>query len=208
MRKQDSGHSSLSADVPIFASMIRLADTLVSDDLLNIRFACDLSACKGACCVEGDAGAPLEEEEISLLEDDLDEVLPFMTEQGRETVRETGVFEYDADANYVTPLVKGKECAFTNFDDDGIAWCAIEKAWEKGLTNFRKPSSCHLYPVRIGRYSHFDALNYHHWEICRPALKRGAETGLPLYRFLEEPLTKKYGEGWYKDLSRLLEKKP
>jgi len=181
--------------------MIIIGNTSVSDDLYLVRFCCHLERCHGACCVDGDAGAPLEEEEISILEDDLDFIKPFMTEQGIKTVDENGVFDYDTHSNFVTPLVNDGECAFANFRD-GIAHCAIEKAYYAGKTKFLKPVSCHLYPVRITRYETFDAVNYQKWNICKPALKLGNKEGLPLYKFLKTALVRKYGDSWYQELEK------
>lgn len=179
--------------------MILIDDTTISDDLCNVQFVCNLKKCKGACCVAGDAGAPLLEEEIGQLEDYLDEIKAYMTEAGIAVVASLGVFDYDMAGEYVTPLVNGRECAFTNFTD-GIAWCAIEKAFEDGKTKFRKPVSCHLYPVRITKYAAYDAVNYHRWEICRPALVHGNRLGVPLYVFLKDALIRRYGKTWYKKL--------
>jgi hypothetical protein len=187
--------------------MIRIGDTLISDDLNDVQFCCNLDACKGACCVDGDAGAPLEEEEIGLIEDNLDGIRPFMTERGRAVVDSWGVFDADMEGIYVTPLVDGKECAFVSFDEKGIALCAIEQAYQAGKSRFRKPISCHLYPVRISKYSRFHAVNYHKWHICKPALEEGNSLELPLYRFLQDALTRKYGESWYLELANLLKKK-
>jgi hypothetical protein len=183
--------------------MILLENTIISDNLQTVHFACDLEKCKGACCVEGDAGAPLEEEEISLLEDYFHEIKPFMLEDGIEEIGKTGVFDYDADGKYVTPLVKGKECAFVFFQDD-IARCAIEKAYQEKRIPFPKPLSCHLYPVRIRELHEGEALNYHKWHICNKALENGMKLKMPLYLFLEEALIRKYGRNWYNKLAKLL----
>ena len=186
--------------------MIAIDNTLNSDDLSKVCFVCDLAQCKGACCVEGDAGAPLEEYEISELEDALDYVKPFMRQEGLEAVEESGVFDYDAGGNYVTPLINGAECVFVVFTEDGTAACAIEKSWEAGKSKFRKPVSCHLYPVRISQYKDFDAVNYHQWHVCSHALELGKKLNVPLYVFLKDSLTRKYGEKWYKELcSRIAE---
>lgn len=179
--------------------MIIIDKTIVSDDVREVLFCCDPEKCKGACCIEGDAGAPLEEEEISLLEDDLHLIKPFMTEAGREVVKANGVFDYDQHGQFVTPLVNDRECAFANFRD-GIAYCAIEKAFEEGRIEFRKPLSCHLYPVRISKLIGHEAVNYHKWVICKTALARGKELGLPLSRFLKDALIRKYGQEWYDKL--------
>ena len=170
--------------------MIIIGDTSISDDLYMVRFCCNLARCQGACCVAGDAGAPLEEEEISIMEDDLEVIKPYMTERGIATVEKTGVFDYDLFGKFVTPLVNDGECAFAIFEN-GIAFCAIEKAYFEGKTKFRKPVSCHLYPVRITKYETFEAVNYEKWNICKPALKLGNKEGIPLYKFLKEALIRK-----------------
>lgn len=185
--------------------MIIIDDTIVSDQLRDTCFVCDLSKCKGACCVEGDAGAPLEEEEISILEDVVDHIKPFMRREGIEEVERNGVFDFDAGGHYVTPLVNGRECAFVAFNDEGVAMCAIENAWKAGKTDFRKPVSCHLYPVRLSRYKDFEAINYHEWHICKPALEYGKKLNLPVYQFLKEALIRKYGERYYQQLAKQIE---
>lgn len=179
--------------------MIAIDETLISDDLGKVCFVCDLSACKGQCCVDGDAGAPLDEEEIGILEDCLDEIKPFMTAEGIAQVEENGVFDYDMFGHFVTPLVNGRECAFV-YHENGIALCAIEKAYKEGKISFLKPISCHLYPVRLSKYNNFDAVNYHEWHICKPALINGKKLDVPLYVFLKDSLIRKYGEAWYNEL--------
>lgn len=193
-------------EIVIFAAMIKIDNVLVSDDLKETFFVCNLAACHGDCCVEGDAGAPLEEEEISILEDYIDEIKPFMSDEGREVIELLGVFDYDTDASYVTPLVNNRECAFV-YVEDGISFCTIEKAWLEGKIKFQKPISCHLYPVRLKKIGDFTAVNYEKWDICKPALILGKEKGVPLYRFLKEPLIRKFGEAWYERLVRVMEKK-
>ena len=182
--------------------MLQIGNTIVSDDLLDVQFICHLSKCHGDSCIAGDAGAPVEEEEIAMLEDHIDEIKPYMSEQGLKVIEEDGVFDYDADGAFVTPLVNHAECAYV-YLKDGIAWCAIEKAHNEGKINFLKPLSCHLYPVRITKHGSFDAVNYHKWNICKSALKMGRRAGMPLYKFLKDPLTRKYGEEWYAELERL-----
>jgi hypothetical protein len=183
--------------------MILLENTLISDDLQTVHFACDLAKCKGACCVEGDAGAPLDEEEISLLEDGIDEIRFYMREEGIREIEKNGVFDYDADGKFVTPLVNGRECAFVFFEE-GIARCAIEKAFQEKKISFPKPISCHLYPVRITSLKHGDGINYHKWHICNKALENGMKQKMPLYSFLQEALIRKYGRTWYNKLVKLL----
>jgi len=182
--------------------MISLQNTLISDDLKEVFFCCDMKKCKGACCIEGDAGAPLEEEEISLIEDYREEITCFMREEGKEEVEKNGVFYYDAEGRCLIPLVNGKECVFVYFEN-GIARCAIEKAFSEKKIPFPKPLSCHLYPVRIGKLYRGEAVNYHKWQICEPALERGIKEKIPLYRFLEKSLKRKYGRNWYNKLAGL-----
>jgi hypothetical protein len=183
--------------------MISLGQALISDDLKEVFFCCDLPKCKGACCVEGDGGAPLEDEEVSLLEDHVENIRPFMVPAGIKVVEASGVFDYDAEGHYVTPLVGGRECVFV-FLEDGIARCAIEKAYVEKKIPFPKPVSCHLYPVRITTSALNDAVNYHKWSICRKALEKGHREKLPLYVFLRDALIRKYGRNWYNRLVKLL----
>lgn len=182
--------------------MIVIDNTIVSDDLKEACFVCDLSKCKGACCVEGDAGAPLDEAEISILEDSIDYIYPYMRQESVREIERNGVFDYDEYGHYVTPLVNGKECAFVVFNDEGIALCAIENAWKEGKTTFRKPISCHLYPIRLSRYKDFEAVNYHQWHICSPAIEYGKKLKVPVYEFLKEALIRKYGERYFEQLSK------
>ena len=179
--------------------MLLVDNIMVSDELYLVNFVCPMEKCLGACCVEGDAGAPLEEEEISLLEDYQEQIMEYMIPEGIETVKKNGVFDYDIEGSYVTPLIRGGDCAFINFTD-GIAWCAIEKAYEEQKIPFRKPLSCHLYPVRISKVGKNEAVNYHRWQICNVALKKGNETNTPLYVFLKDALIRKYGQSWYAKL--------
>ncbi len=190
-----------------FCSMIIIDNTLVSEELKSVLFSCDLPACGGDCCVEGDAGAPLEEEEISILEDYLDEIKPFMTQKGMAVVEKNGVFDYDAEGEYVTPLVDDRECAFVYFEN-GISYCAIEKAWQERKTGFQKPISCHLYPVRLSRLKEHTAVNYDHWDICKAALIKGKQDGRPLYQYLKTPLIRKFGKAWYQKLETAMKETP
>ncbi len=179
--------------------MITVGRAIVSEDVINIKFMCNLKACSGNCCVQGDEGAPLDENEIGDLEDALDEVVPYMRQEGIDVIDKYGVFDYGSEGDYVTPLVNNNECAFVYFEN-GMALCAIEKAYLEGKITYRKPISCHLYPIRITEYKDFDAVNYHEWHLCKPALKYGEELGTPIYKMLQEPLTRKYGAAWYAEL--------
>lgn len=181
--------------------MIELGNTLFSEEILEKKFVCDLSACKGACCVEGDAGAPLDTEELQQLEDAYEAVKPFMRKEGIAAVEQQGKYIKDSrDGEYVTPLVNNRECAYVSFDEDGTAKCAIEQAHRAGKTDFLKPLSCHLYPIRVKRYASFTALNYHNWSICSAACTLGEKLSVKVYRFLEEPLVRAFGKEWYEEL--------
>jgi hypothetical protein len=180
--------------------MIAIERTLVSEDLLEKKFICDLGKCKGACCVEGTSGAPLEFEEIKILEDIYEKVKPYMNKEGIAEIDKVGVSLIDDDGEYVTPLVDGnKHCAFVVFDK-GIAKCSIEKAFYDGIIDFKKPVSCHLYPVRITKYKDYDAVNIQPWNVCKPAYVLGKKADMPVYRFLEEPLIRRFGKDWYDQL--------
>lgn len=179
--------------------MISIGKTIISEEVVKKQFSCDLNACHGECCVQGDSGAPLEEEEIGIIEDNLDEIRPYMTKSGKAAVRKNGVFDYDSDGDFVTTLVKGQECAFVYFEGE-IALCAIEKAYREGKISYYKPISCHLYPIRISQYKGFEAINYHKWEICDLALLKGKKEQTAIYEFLKEPLIRKYGKDWYNQL--------
>jgi hypothetical protein len=183
--------------------MIIIGNTIISESIYNVCFSCDLPKCHGACCVEGDAGAPLEMEEISILEDALELIKPYMTPEGTEVIEKVGVFDYDANGHYVTPLVKDRECSFVFFEN-GIVRCAIEKAYEKKKLDFRKPLSCHLYPIRRSQLLDNEILNYHSWSICSDALIKGKKEKNYLYRFLKEPLIRKYGRNWYNKLIKAI----
>jgi len=181
-------------------SMIRIDKILVSEEIFEKRFLCDLSACKGACCVEGDSGAPVEAEEIGIMEQALEDIKPYMRKEGIDRVDEVGVFTVDTDGEYVTPLVDGKECAFVNFDQHGIAKCAIEMAYRDGKIDFPKPVSCHLYPIRLTELKDFTAVNYHYWPVCDPARSCGAKLDVKVFRFLKEPIIRKFGADFFQEL--------
>ena len=184
--------------------MIAVQEALVSEDLLEKEFVCDLSKCKGACCVEGDAGAPLEDDEVKILADIYEDVKPYLRKEGLRAIEEQGTSIQDPyDGEWVTPLVNGGECAYVIFDERGITKCGIEKAWEQGAVSWRKPVSCHLYPIRITRYPSYEAVNYHKWQICNPACDLGKELKVPVYKFVKDALIRKYGPEWYSELDEV-----
>lgn len=181
--------------------MIQIDDKLISEDIFSEEFVCNLSKCKGACCVEGDVGAPLDQDETLILERIFDQVKPYLRPEGVKAIEEQGTWVLDpSDNDYVTPMVEGKECAYVIFDEKGITKCGIEKAYEDGAVDWQKPISCHLYPIRIDEYRTFTALNYHKWEICSDACALGKELKVPIYKFVKTPLIRKYGEEWYQTL--------
>ena len=185
--------------------LVEVKDKVVSTQIFERKFVCDLNACKGACCVEGDAGAPLTFEEVDLLEESLQAIKPYMRPEGIAAVEKTGVFYMDDDNEPVTTLVNGAECAFVFFDEQGITKCAVEQAFLDGKTDFKKPISCHLYPIRVKKYTEFEALAYDEWQICAPACACGEKLDVPVFRFLKEPLIRAYGEEFFRELETVNE---
>lgn len=180
--------------------LVEINDKIISTELFEKNFVCDLNACKGACCIEGDGGAPLTMEEVDVLEEIFDEVKPYMRPEGIAEVEKNGVFYMDIDNEPATTLINGGECAFVYFDEKGMAKCAIEKAHKEGKVDFKKPISCHLYPIREKKFTDYIALNYHKWSICDPACRLGDELKVPIFRFLKEPIIRAYGEEFYNEL--------
>ncbi|RSK50332.1 DUF3109 family protein [Hymenobacter rigui] len=180
--------------------MIQIQHTIISDDVRENFFVCNLEACKGACCVEGDLGAPLEEEELQILQQEYEAIKPFLTEAGRQAIEQQGLYIKDWEGDYSTTTINDRECAYALYDEKGILKCGIEDAWRAGATSFKKPISCHLYPIRVTKYDGFEALNYDRWNICSPACSFGANLGVRVYQFLKDPLIRKYGEAWYQEL--------
>ncbi len=189
--------------------MIQIQQTIISDDIFKEHFICDLCKCKGQCCVDGESGAPLEQHEF----EDINEILPAiwddLSSAAQELINEQGIAYTDYDGELVTSIIKGRECVFTYFDENGVCKCAIDKAYREGRINVQKPISCHLYPIRLKEYVEFTAVNYHKWSVCEPATVLGREKGLPLFQFLKEPLIRKFGEEWYSEVceaAKLIEK--
>lgn len=185
-------------------SIIQIGDILISSEILTEHFCCNYEECRGACCIVGDSGAPLQEEEISQLERDYDSFKEWMSEDGRRKVAQCGFFEVDTDSDLVTPLIDGSEaCAYSRFED-GNCLCAVERCHSAGRCRFVKPISCRLYPVRVKKFSNgLTGLNLHRWEICRGAFEKGRKEGVKVYQFLEGPLTDAFGKDFYKELCDL-----
>ncbi len=187
--------------------MLVIENTYISDDIADQFFVCNIEKCKGACCVEGDLGAPLDAAELPVLEEIYEKVKPFLSPEGIKAIEEQGKYIKDYEGDYSTPTVNGHECAYATYDARGALKCGIEQAYLDGKISFRKPISCHLYPIRISKFDQYDALNYDRWQICSPACAHGTSLGVPLYKFLKAPLIRKYGQKWYTELVRQIEGK-
>ena len=185
--------------------MIVIGQTIISDDIKDNFFVCNLDKCKGACCIEGDLGAPLEESELAELENVYDEVAPYLSVEGRAAIEAQGKFIRDYEGDFSTPTINDRECAYAIYDQKGILKCGIEQAYLDKKISFKKPISCHLYPIRITKYDDYEALNYDQWSICSPACSFGKELRIPLYIFLKDALLRKYGEKWYAELVTQIE---
>lgn len=184
--------------------MIQVGQVLVSDDIKEKEFVCNLERCKGACCIEGDFGAPLDEDELEILKTVYPHVKPYLTQAGIEAIEEQGTHVLDDDGDFSTPTIGGRECAYSIYDEKGVLKCGIEQAYLDGKVNWKKPISCHLYPIRITKKKNLEAVNYHKWSICSPACTLGKELQVPLYKFLKEALVRKYGQAWYDELTTLI----
>lgn len=179
--------------------MFQIGHTIVSEDILKSEFVCNLNACHGACCVDGDAGAPLALSELEELNKVYPHVKPLLRKEGIAAIESQGTYVLGTDGEYETPLIENKECAYVIFDGK-TALCAIEQAYNQGLITWKKPVSCHLYPVRVKEFSEFSAVNYDRWEICNDACELGESLGVPVYQFVKEALIRKFGIDWYSEL--------
>jgi len=180
--------------------MFQLGKTIVSEELIEQDFVCNLTVCKGACCVDGEAGAPLEDKETEILVENYAQVKPFLRPEGIAAIEEFGAFVKGEDGEWETPLINKSECAYVIFDDNDTAKCGIEEAYVQGATSWKKPVSCHLYPVRVKEYTALTAVNYHKWQICDAACALGSELSMPVYKFVKEALIRKFGAAWYAEL--------
>ena len=185
--------------------ILEVGGVLISSDILTECFCCDYEKCKGICCVEGDAGAPVTLDEIAGIEDALDTVWGDLSAQAQAVIDQQGVTYTDREGDLVTSIVGGKDCVFTCYQGDSCL-CALERAYRSGKTRFCKPVSCALYPVREKNFGNgLVGLNYHRWKVCDDAVKKGRELQLPVYRFLKEPLTRRFGDAWYEELCEVAE---
>jgi len=186
--------------------MFQLGKTIVSEDIIEKDFVCNLSACKGACCVDGDAGAPLDLEEAKILEEIYPKVKPFLRKEGIAEIEKQGTSIKNEWGELETPLINDADCAYVIFDEKKTALCGIEEAYNSGEIAWKKPISCHLYPVRVKDYSEFAAVNYHKWEICDDACTLGKELQVPVYKFVKQALVRKFGKDWYAELEKVAQK--
>lgn len=185
--------------------MFQIGKTIVSEDVIKNDFVCNLAACKGECCIAGEAGAPVEEDEVKILREIYPKVKPFLRKEGIEAIEAQGTHIETDLGELETPLVNGAECAYVTFTQNGVASCGIEDAYNAGEVSFRKPISCHLYPVRVEKYTEFAAVNYHRWPICDDACTLGKELQVPIYKFTKDALVRKFGEAWYHELEEVAE---
>lgn len=188
--------------------MYIIDNIIVSDDVTDEQFACNLSACKGACCWEGDFGAPLDEEELEVLEEIYPKVKPYLTDEGRAAIAAQGLYTKNEQVGgWDTPLVDNAACAYMTLTDQGLALCGIEQAYRAGDISWKKPISCHLYPIRVRSKPEvdFEALNYDVWDICSAACDLGAKEKIRVYEFAKPALIRKYGEDWYNALAAAVE---
>ena len=182
--------------------MFQLNKTIVSEEIFEKEFVCNLSACKGACCVDGDAGAPLDEEETKILAEIYPKIKAYLRPEGIQAIEAQGTHIVSEFGELETPLIEGKDCAYVIFDGK-TALCGIEQAYNEGIVTWKKPVSCHLYPIRVKEYSDFSAVNYHKWHICSDACSLGAELGVPVYQFVKEALVRKFGQEWFDELDKV-----
>ena len=182
--------------------LVEIGNKIVSTDIFSEQFTCDLNRCKGACCVKGNGGAPLNENEVDKIQNNIEKIKPHMSKSGIETVNMEGVYYLDEEDTPATKLIDKKECCFVYFDEDGIAKCSIETAYKAGDINFNKPESCHLYPIRIKEFNEFTAINYEIWDICSPACSLGKSLKVPVYQFLKEPIIRVFGNSFFEELTK------
>jgi hypothetical protein len=195
--------SELDISTEICDMLVEISNKVITTELFDKHFVCDLAACKGACCVKGDSGAPLTLEEVDQMEQDLELYKPYMRPEGITAIEKSGVFYIDQDNEPASTLVNGEECAFVYFDDNNTAKCAIEKAHAEGKTQWKKPLSCHLYPIRTKEFETLTAINYDVWDICEPACSCGDKLAVPVYKFLKEPIIRAFGEDFFTELDQV-----
>ena len=183
--------------------MIQVGNVILSLDILEKFFCCDLEHCKGCCCVEGDAGAPLEQDEIEIINNLLPQIWDELTLEARDVIRKQGVSYSDPEGESVTSIVNNRDCVFARIDHKGMCYCVFDKAFREGRISWQKPLSCHLYPIRVKNFGDFTGLNYHRWDVCHCARVLGKKQHVRVYQFLKEPLIRRFGSEWYSELERV-----
>lgn len=183
--------------------MFQIGKTIISEEIIENDFVCNLSACKGACCIDGNAGAPVDDNETEIMVDIYQDVKPFLRPEGIAVIEEQGAFIKGEDGEWETPLVNESECAYVVFNENGVTKCGIEEAYNQGVITWKKPVSCHMYPIRVREYTELTAVNYHKWQICDDACSLGKELQVPIYKFVKEALIRKFGEDWYAELEQV-----
>ncbi|MBP3775131.1 MAG: DUF3109 family protein [Bacteroidaceae bacterium] len=184
-------------------NIVMVGNVVLSVDCLREMFCCDMQACRGICCVEGDSGAPITEAEATAIEGITDSILDDLSPQAQEIIMEQGISYVDREGDLVTSIVGGKDCVFTCYDEQGNCLCAIQKAQQEGRISVGKPISCSLYPIREKQFrGGLVGLNFHRWDVCRPACRQGKRLGIPVYKFLRKPLIQRFGEEWYEELEQ------
>lgn len=180
--------------------MIQIQNTILTDDIFEEKFICDLCKCKGQCCVDGESGAPLTQQERDDIQRILPEIWDYLSPKAQELIEKQGISYIDYDGELVTSIINGEECVFTFFDADGVCKCVIDDAYREGRIDVQKPISCHLYPIRLHEYEDFTAVNYHRWSVCKSAVRLGKKEGVTIYQFLKEPLIRRFGDAWYEEV--------
>ncbi|MBR3566226.1 MAG: DUF3109 family protein [Paludibacteraceae bacterium] len=183
--------------------MIQVGNTILSLDILEKEFCCNLDVCHGCCCIEGDAGAPLEDDEVQIIERLLPRIWNDLTPEARQIIEQQGVSYLDKDGERVTSIVNNKDCVFARVDNTGMCYCVFDRAFRAGRIEWQKPISCHLYPIRVKKFGDLIGLNYHRWDICHCARQLGKKEHLKVYQFLREPLIRRFGQQWYEELENV-----
>lgn len=183
--------------------MFQIGKTIISEEIIENDFVCNLSACKGVCCIDGNAGAPVDDDETEIMVDIYQDVKPFLRPEGIAIIEAQGAFIKGEDGEWETPLVNDSECAYVVFNENGVTKCGIEEAYNQGVITWKKPVSCHMYPIRVREYTELTAVNYHKWQICDDACSLGKELQVPIYKFVKEALIRKFGEAWYVELEEV-----
>jgi hypothetical protein len=185
--------------------MLELQGYLISEDIIEKNFVCNLDKCKGECCRAGDTGAPLDEDEIPVMAELIETVMPYLPKKSQTKIEKEGFWKRDDDYELVTNFHATGECVFVFYDEKKVLKCGFEQAYYDGKIKWKKPVSCHLYPIRVERLKNHTALNYHKWKICSDACKLGKELKVPIYQFVKDGIVRKFGQKFYDELDAVAE---